>query len=113
MAECSLFFFPIKQKGHNFEIITPERRFQISASSKEDMEAWVHTLLDIVGSMVDENHQLRVPNDQDDDEMIPSDELSNFIRMDTVQISSFIIISFDLNFFFFFDLIRKSQKKDI
>lgn len=75
-----------KSKGFGFELVTPERNYLITANSKEDMEGWMHVLLEIVGNVVDDsgNTQLRSYNNEDDDEVAVSpDEISNFIRMDT------------------------------
>jgi len=64
--------------------VTAERTYAIIALSKEDLESWMHILLEIVGNVADGSHVLKAA--EDDEELTMSqDELSNFIRMDTVR----------------------------
>jgi len=59
------------------------------ANTKEEMDQWMFVLLEIVGNTVDGNNVSASRFIDDDDEIIPQDELSNFIKMDTVYFDLF------------------------
>ena len=65
--------------------MTAERTYAIIALSKEDLESWMHILLEIVGNVADGSHHVLKAAEDDEELTMSQDELSNFIRMDTVR----------------------------
>jgi len=56
----------------------------------------MHVLLEIVGNVVDGRSLLRVPDDDDENALSP-DELTNYIRMDTVCLLPFFPLFFSFH----------------
>jgi hypothetical protein len=60
------------------------------AASKEDLESWMHILLEVIGNVADGTNVLKAADEDDEMAMTP-DEISNFIRMDTVCTFFFLL----------------------